>query len=49
MNRSFTRNAELPSLVDAEKATAEFKDGVLVITMPKREEAKPKSISIKAK
>jgi len=44
---SFTRSFVLPASVDAEKVTAEYKDGVLTITIPKREEAKPKPIEIK--
>lgn len=46
--RSFKRTTELPSLVDASKAEAHFKDGILKVNLPKREEAKPKSIEIKA-
>jgi HSP20 family protein len=45
---SFTRSTELPALVDGEKAEATFKDGVLKVSLPKREEAKPKRIDIKA-
>ncbi len=43
---SFSRTAELPSLVNADGAKAVFKNGMLKITLPKREEAKPKSISV---
>ena len=43
---SFTRSFALPSSVDADKTSAEYKDGVLTLTMPKREEAKRKSIKI---
>ncbi len=43
---SFTRSFALPSSIDSEKAKAEYKDGVLTLTMPKREEAKPKTIQI---
>ena len=43
----FTRSFTLPSVVDQEKIKAEYKDGVLELTLPKREEAKPKQISIK--
>jgi HSP20 family protein len=31
---SFSRSISLPSLVDAEKTTAEYKDGVLMVSMP---------------
>jgi HSP20 family protein len=37
---SFARSFGSPSSVDSEKATAEYKDGVLTLTMPKKEEAK---------
>lgn len=43
---SFSRSFTLPSMVDTEKIKAEFRDGVLRVTLPKREEAKPKQISI---
>ncbi len=43
--RSFT----LPSKIKDDKIEAEFKDGQLIITVPKAEEAKPKEISIKIK
>lgn len=44
---SFCRTIDLPSKVDASKITARFENGVLVVTMPKVEEAKPKEIAIK--
>jgi HSP20 family protein len=43
---SFGRSFTLPNVVDVEKIKAEFKDGVLRMTLPKKEEAKPKQISI---
>ena len=43
---SFTRSFTLPNVVDTEKIKADFKDGMLRLTLPKREEAKPKQISI---
>ena len=43
---TFTRSFTLPSVVDTGKIKAEFKDGVLRVTLPKREEAKPKQIQI---
>jgi HSP20 family protein len=42
----FTRQFTLPTTVDAEKIKADYKDGVLKVVIPKREEAKPKQISI---
>jgi HSP20 family protein len=44
----FTRQIPLPAGVDREKATANFKDGVLEVTLPLREEAKQKKIEVKA-
>jgi HSP20 family protein len=35
--------------VVSDKASAEFENGILTITLPKAEEVKPKSITIKAK
>ena len=43
---AFSRSFTLPTVVDTEKIKAEFKDGVLRVTLPKKEEAKPKQISI---
>jgi len=43
---TFTRSFTLPSVVDQEKIKADFKDGVLRLMLPKREEAKPKQINI---
>ena len=45
----FSRSFTLPNFVDAGKINAEFKDGMLRVTMPKREEAKPKQIEVKVK
>lgn len=42
----FARSLTLPASIDEEKVQAEFKDGVLTLTMPKREEAKAKKIKI---
>jgi HSP20 family protein len=44
---SFSRSMTLPVNVDADKATADFEDGVLTITLPKVEAEKPKMISVK--
>lgn len=43
---SFARSFTLPASVDTDKASAEYKDGMLTLTMPKREEAKRKTIKI---
>lgn len=45
---SFTRSFTLPPTVSAENATAEFENGILHLTLAKREEAKPRRIEIKA-
>ena len=44
---AFARSFSLPATLDAEKASAEYKNGVLRIFVPKRAEAKPKSINVK--
>lgn len=44
---SFTRSISVPKDVDPEKIGANFKNGVLEITLPKTEEVKPKEIEIK--
>jgi len=46
---SFERTLSLPTEVIAEKAQAEFKDGILTVSLPKVEEVKPKTITVKAK
>ena len=45
---TFSRSFTLPTTVDAAKVAATYKDGVLEVTVPKAETAKPKSIEIKA-
>jgi HSP20 family protein len=45
---SFARTLELPAHVDAEKVQAEFKNGVLTVTLPKAPEARPHRIEVKA-
>lgn len=42
----FERSFSLPRSADSEKIQAKYKDGVLSLTVPKREEAKPKSLRI---
>jgi HSP20 family protein len=46
---SFARSMPLPSAVQADKAKAEFENGVLTLTLPKAEEMRPKTITVKAK
>jgi len=43
---SFTRSFDLPTTVQFDKIKANYKDGVLQVTMPKSEEVKPKEIPI---
>ncbi len=44
---SFERSFSLPTNVDPEKVKASYRHGVLHLTLPKREEAKPRSVTIK--
>ena len=44
---SFSRSLRLPTAVEADKIEAAYKQGVLTVTCPKKEEAKPKAIEIK--
>jgi len=44
---SFSRSFSLPNYVDTDKVRAEFKNGVLNVYLPKREESKPKQIKVK--
>jgi len=44
---SFSRSFTLPTSVDPARIEASYKDGVLTVRVPKREEAKPKQIEIK--
>ena len=46
---SFSRSVSLPSNVAADKSDAEFENGILTLTLPKAEEAKAKTIVVKAK
>ena len=43
---NFKRSIELPFEVEANKVSASYKDGVLTITLPRKEEEKPKQIKI---
>lgn len=42
----FSRSFNIPSMVDEEKIRADYRDGVLKIVLPKKEQAKPKQIRI---
>lgn len=44
---TFSRSFSLPNTVDVKKIGAEYKDGVLSLTLPKAEEAKPRQIEVK--
>ena len=44
---TFRRSIELPTRVDASKVSAIYQDGILKVTLPKAEEAKPKQIQVK--
>jgi HSP20 family protein len=45
----FCRTINLPDVLDASKADAEMKDGMLTLRVPKAEEAKPKTVKITVK
>jgi HSP20 family protein len=44
----FSRSFTLPATVDGTRISASYKDGVLTVRVPQREEAKPKTINIEA-
>lgn len=46
---SFTRTLRLPSVIDADHVEAKIADGLLTLTLPKAESARPKKISITSK
>lgn len=43
---TFRRSIALPTRVDASKVNASYQDGILKVTLPKAEEAKPKQIQV---
>jgi HSP20 family protein len=43
---SFARSFTLPHSVDGDQVAAEYHDGILTLTLPKKEQAKPKTIKI---
>ncbi|MDQ2919350.1 MAG: Hsp20/alpha crystallin family protein, partial [Verrucomicrobiota bacterium] len=42
----FRRSVSLPTRVDGNKVSANYKDGILTVTLPKAEEVKPKQIQV---
>ncbi len=44
---SFSRSFSLPDTINAEKISAEYKNGLLEVTLAKKEEVKPKEIEVK--
>jgi HSP20 family protein len=44
---NFARSFTVPEAVDTEKVTADFKNGLLTVRLPKSEKARPKSIEVK--
>ena len=46
---SFSRTFSIPNLIQADKISASMEDGVLKVTLPKAEEAKPREIKIEVK
>lgn len=45
-NGKFRRSVSLPTRIDAGKVSATYKDGILTVTLPKAEEAKPKKVEV---
>lgn len=45
----FIRSFVLPNTVDQEKIRAKYENGVLAVTLPKREETKPKNITVEVR
>lgn len=43
---SFSRSVSIPEEVQADKVAAAYENGVLTVTLPKREEAKPRKITV---
>jgi len=43
---SFSRSFSLPNTVNSESIRAEYKNGVLTVTLPKREESKPRQVKV---
>src|SRR6185295_1566844 len=46
---AFTRSFTVPATVESDKVHAEFKNGVLTVTLPKKEAAKPRQVKVEVK
>lgn len=46
---SFTRSIAIPEAVQADKVTAAYENGVLTVTLPKQEQAKPRKVTVAVK
>src|SRR5205807_6714665 len=46
---SFVRSFSVPNTVDTEKVAADYKNGVLTISLPKKEAAKPRQVKVEVK
>jgi len=46
---SFVRNFAVPGTVDTDRVSADYKDGVLTVTLPKKEAAKPRQVKVEQK
>jgi len=46
---SFVRSFSVPNSVDTEKVSADYKNGVLTVKLPKKEAAKPKQVKVEVK
>jgi HSP20 family protein len=46
---SFVRSFTVPSTVESDRVSAEYKNGVLTVTLPKKEAAKPRQVKVEVK
>jgi len=46
---SFSRSVKIPDAVQADKVSAAYENGILTVTLPKLEEAKPKKVTVEVK
>jgi HSP20 family protein len=45
---AFSRSFALPGTLDSDRVTADFKNGLLTITLPKKEDVRPRNIEVRA-